>query len=265
MTSGSAEAPRPRSPRTARIATVVAYALLFVPLVTVAALSVMVPDDAGGHRFGFDLYARLIDNPVIGEALWRSVRIAAVVSIVSSVIGGFGALALERERFPGRELLAAATFLPLVMPELVLGLASLIWFSVLRMSLGVVSIVLAHVTFTVSYVVVTVRARLRDFDRSLEEAAADLGAPPVTVFRRVTLPLLAPGVAAGAMMAFTLSFDDFLLSFFTAGVASDTLPMKLYGMIRFGLDREMYALSVLLILATVLGLGLQARLSHPAR
>jgi spermidine/putrescine transport system permease protein len=116
--------------------------------------------------------------------------------------------------------------------------------------LGLQSIALAHVTFAVSYVLVAVRASLRGFDPALIDAARDLGADAWDVHRRVILPLITPGILAGALMAFTLSFDDFLISFFTAGVASDTLPMRLYSLIRFGMSREMYALSALMILVS---------------
>jgi spermidine/putrescine transport system permease protein len=251
--------PRPRSPFVARVVTAAAYALLFVPLLTVVVYSFLMPVDAGdGRHWEWTLawYLRLFESPALGDALLVSLRIAFAVSVLASIVGGLGALALERGNFPGRGALATLTLLPLVLPELVLGLASVIWFSLLRMSLGVHSVILAHVTFAVSYVVVTVRARIRDFDPSLEEAAADLGASPWTIFRRVTLPLMAPGIAAGAMMAFTLSFDDFLISFFTSGVGGDTLPMRLYSMVRFGIDREMYALSSILIGVTVVGLSL---------
>lgn len=248
---------RPRAPLVARVVTWLAFLLMFVPLVTVIVCSFLVPVDGSEGRayvLGWHWYRLLFANEALGAALVVSCKIAALVSVLASVIGGLGALALERGRFPGRDWLATLTLVPLVLPELVLGLASLIWFATLRLSLGVHSIVLAHVTFTISFVVVTVRARLRDFDPSLEEAAADLGAEPRRILSRITLPLALPGVAAGAMMAFTLSFDDFLISFFTGGVGSDTLPMKLYAMIRFGLNREMYALSSLLILATSLAL-----------
>jgi len=128
------------------------------------------------------------------------------------------------------------------------------------LELGIPTLIMGHATFALAYVITIVRARLANFDGSLEEAAADLGATPWVVFRKITLPIIAPGVGAGAMMAFTLSFDDFLISFFTAGVDSDTLPMRLYSMIRFGLNREIYALSSMLILVTTLGIVVSYRL-----
>lgn len=244
---------RPSPHALSYLATLVVYVLLFAPLVAVVAYS-----------FDPDLrwYRRLFENVALKDVLIRSLIVATTTSILSSLIGTAAAIAMERARFRGKALLDLLTVVPLVLPELVMGLASVIWFMTLRLTLGTWSIILAHVTFTVSYVVLTVRARLADFDGSLEEAARDLGATPRQTFRHVTLPLLFPGVLAGAMMSFTLSFDDFLISYFTAGVNSDTLPMKLYSMIRLGVNREMYALSSLLIAVTVLGLALHSWLRH---
>lgn len=243
------ERQRPAPHALSYAATALAFLLLYAPLVAVVVYS-----------FDPDLrwYERLFQNASLGEVLVRSLIVAGVTSIVSSLIGTAAALGLARASFRGKRLLNLLTLVPLVMPELVMGLASVVWFVTLRLTLGLWSVILAHVTFTVSYVVITVRARLADCDPSLEEAARDLGASNWQTMRLVTLPLLFPGILGGAMMAFTLSFDDFLISYFTAGVNSDTLPMKLYGMIRFGVNREMYALSAILIAVTVVGLGLNS-------
>jgi spermidine/putrescine transport system permease protein len=228
------------------LATAAVFALLYAPLAAVVVYS-----------FDPDLrwYERLVHDETLADVLVRSLLVASVTSVLASLVGTAAAIALERARFRGKRLLNLLTLIPLVMPELVLGLASVVWFVTLRLTLGLWSVILAHVTFTVSYVVLTVRARLADFDVTLEEAAKDLGATSWQTFRLVTLPLLFPGILGGAMMAFTLSFDDFLISYFTAGVNTDTLPMKLYSMIRFGVNREMYALSSVLIAVTVLGLA----------
>ena len=137
--------------------------------------------------------------------------------LASTLIGTAAALAIQRARFPGRRALDALTYVPLVMPEIVMGLSLLIWFVALGLRLGTFSVILAHITFSLSYVVITVKSRLADFDLSLEEAARDLGATGWQVFRRVTLPLIWPGILSGALIAFTLSFDDFVVTFFTAG------------------------------------------------
>ncbi len=232
-----------------------AFALLYAPIVTVLVASVVEPE-AGGSRLSLVWYRTLFADEATSAAVTRSLAVAAATALGAAVLGTLGALAIERGRFPGRALLGTLTLMPLAMPELVLGISSLLWFATLRLSLGLHSIVLAHITFAVSYVLVAVRASLRGFDPALIDAARDLGADSWAVHRRVILPLVLPGILAGALMAFTLSFDDFLISFFTAGVGSDTLPMRLYSSIRFGMSREMYALSALLIAASGLSAGL---------
>jgi spermidine/putrescine transport system permease protein len=250
--------PGPAARRIVAGTTALGYALLFAPIVTVVVLSfVFTPAPDAPARFGLEWYQRLFADAELAAALRRSLVVAAATSLLASVLGTLGAIALERGRFPGRTLLDALVTLPLVLPELVLGISSLIWFSVLRLTLGVQSIILAHVTFAVSYVVIAVRASLRGFDPLLVDAAQDLGATRPQVYRRVVLPLILPGIVAGALMAFTLSFDDFLISYFTAGVGSDTLPIRLYASIRFGLNKEMYALSALLIAATTAAVAAQ--------
>lgn len=235
----------------ARVLMWLVYVALFAPLLTVTVYSFLEPLPGGGQVFSTRYYEQLFQNESIAAALWRSFVVASFVAVIAGVIGALGAFAIERGRLPGFALLRGLTLLPLAMPELVLGLSSLLWFVLLQMTLGLHSMVMAHVTFAVSYVVVTVRGRLAEFDRSLEEAAADLGCGFWRTLWLVILPNVWPAVAAGMMMAFVISFDDFLISFFTVGIGSDTLPLKLYSMIRFGLSREMYALSAILVLLTV--------------
>ena len=257
------EKPRPAPHLVAKIITAAAFSLLLMPLLAVVIYSFIAPvPSASGLVWQPSLiwYERLFQDQLIATTLLMSLQVAAITSAIATLLGVAGAIALERGKFPGRHLLSSLTMVPLVMPELVMGLASVIWFACLGLGLGMHTIIIGHVTFALSYVVITVRARLADFDISLEEAAADLGATPAKVFGTVTLPLIAPAIAAGGMMAFTLSFDDFLISFFTAGAGSDTLPMRLYSMIRFGLNREIYALSSLLILATITGMAISYRL-----
>lgn len=229
---------------------VAAFLLLYAPIATVVVASFVEPDGTAFH-WSLTWYRTLFVDAAIATAVERSVAVASATALGAAVLGTVGALAIERGRFPGRGILGALTLLPLAMPELVLGIASLLWFATLRLTLGLHSIILAHITFAVSYVLVAVRASLRGFDPALIDAARDLGATSWQVHARVILPLIAPGILAGALMAFTLSFDDFLISFFTAGVNSDTLPMRLYSLIRFGMSREMYALSALLIAFSV--------------
>jgi spermidine/putrescine transport system permease protein len=138
-----------------------------------------------------------------------------------------------------------------VMPEIVVGVSLLVFFVAASLQLGITTIIIAHVAFTISFVTIVVRARLSGMDPSIEEAAQDLGANPVVTFLRVTLPLILPGVMAGALLAFTLSFDDFVITFFVAGVGSSTLPLKIYSMIRFGVSPTINALSTVVLVATM--------------
>lgn len=224
----------------------VGFVLLYLPLVVVVMDSFwFAPEGWSLHWF-----TRVLSNPTILDALWRSTWIGALSALISTVLGTLAALALVRYRFPGRKLLDLVAYLPLMIPEIVLGLSLLVWFVFLKFTLGTLSILLAHVTFSVSYVVITVKARLFGFDHALEEAAFDLGATPWQTFWRVTFPLLWPGILSGALMAFTLSFDDFLITFYTAGVGSDTLPLKIYSMVKFGISPEISAVSTLMLAVT---------------
>jgi spermidine/putrescine transport system permease protein len=253
MAGGKAmEKPRPAPGAVAITVTVLAFLLLYVPLAVLVVQSFLAPVDGPGSPQGLSLqwYELAFANRAVIDALNMSLWVGLWSTLAATVLGTSAALALERTRFPGRKLLDTITHVPLIMPEIVLGLSMLIWFVLLRITLGSFSIILAHITFSVSYVIITVRARLADFDVSLEEAARDLGAGPWQVFRRVTLPLIFPGVMSGALMAFTLSFDDFLITFFTAGVGSDTLPLKIYSMIKFGVTPEINALSTVMLVAT---------------
>lgn len=245
---------RPPSPRSARLVTVGAFLLLYVPLISMVIYSFIGPSAGPGspNTWTLEWYRRIANNLQVLEAFKMSLWVGVWSTLLSTVLGTSAALAIERYRFPGRRTFDAITHVPLIMPEIVLGLSMLIWFVLLRITLGAFSIILAHITFSVSYVIITVKARLDGFDYALEEAARDLGATPWQTFWRVTFPLIWPGVLSGALMAFTLSFDDFLITFFTAGVGSDTLPLKIYAMIKFGVSPEINALSTLMLGATLL-------------
>lgn len=233
--------------------TLAALLLLYVPLVVLVTYSFLSDLDptTGQRAWTWAWYMKAFSNQTVLEALRVSLWVGFWTTLLATCIGTAAAFAMERYRFFGRTVLDGMIHVPLIMPEIVLGLSMLAWFGLLRLTLGVFSIILAHVTFSVSYVIITVRARLAGFDMSLEEAARDLGASSWQTFRHVTLPLTAPGILSGAVMAFTLSFDDFLITFFTAGVGSDTLPVKLYSMIKFGVSPEINALSTVLIGVTL--------------
>jgi spermidine/putrescine transport system permease protein len=244
---------RPRSPLISKAITVVAFLMLYVPLLALVVYSFLAPVAGPGSPQGWSLewYRRILSNRQVLDSFNMSLYVGLWSTVFSTLLGTMAALAIERFRFPGRKVFDAITHVPLIMPEIVLGLALLIWFVVLRITLGSFSIILAHVTFSVSYVIITVKSRLHGFDDALEEAARDLGASPWQTFWKVTFPLIWPGILSGALMAFTLSFDDFLITFFTAGVGSDTLPLKIYAMIKFGVSPEINALSTLMLGATL--------------
>ncbi len=250
------EKARPRPPLSTVLMTVLAFLILYVPLVALVISSFWVKSvETGETAWTLQWYHSLFANSGIWDVVLRSLWIGFFSTLISTVIGTMASLALERSYFRGKKAFSLLTMIPLVTPEIVLGLSMLIWFVFLRITLGTLSIVLAHITFSVSYVIVTVGARLVDFDLSVEEAAQDLGASRWQTFWRITFPLIWPGILSGALMAFTLSFDDFLITFFTAGVGSDTLPLRLYSMIKFGVSPEINALSTLIIAATLLIVG----------
>lgn len=205
-------------------------------------------------------YSRAFSDPQLLLALRNSVFIGFGTTLFSTVLGTLAALGLRNERFWGRIAFESMLNLPLVLPEIVMGLALLVWFVFLNITLGLFSVVLAHTTFTVSYVTLIILARLKGMDPLLEEAAADLGATPWRTFWKVTFPLLFPAIVSGALLSFTLSFDDFLITFFTAGVGSDTLPVRIYSMMRFGVTPEMNAISSAVLFMTLAAILLLFRL-----
>ncbi|PIR22168.1 MAG: spermidine/putrescine ABC transporter permease PotC [Deltaproteobacteria bacterium CG11_big_fil_rev_8_21_14_0_20_45_16] len=247
------ERSRPSPPWFAQTVTALTFLLLYIPLVVLVIYSFVSIDPANGQAlFSLEWYKQALQDDELRRALNMSLWVGLWSTLGASIIGTATAWALDRFSFPGKQWLDALTLVPLVIPEIVMALSLLIWFVLLKFSLGSISIILAHITFSFSYVVITVRTRLADFDHSLEEAAFDLGATPIQTFGRVSFPLIWPGILSGALMAFTLSFDDFLITFFTAGVGSDTLPIKLYSMIKYGISPKINALSTLILLATII-------------
>ena len=206
--------------------------------------------------FSTEWYGELLRDDTILNALKTSLTVGVIATAIATVIGTLAALALSRHRFRGQTVADSAIYAATVMPEIVVGVSLLVFFVAtlvpLGIELGITTIVIAHVAFTISFVTIVVRARLAGMDRSVEEAAQDLGASPVQTFLRVTLPLILPGVVAGALLAFTLSFDDFVITFFVSGVGSSTLPLKIYSMIKFGVSPVINALSTVVLVTTMI-------------
>jgi len=238
---------------------IVTLALLYAPLLAVAVFSVNA-SRVGTVWKGFTLgwYARLFDNPAILEAARNTLILAVVSTLAATVLGTLLAIAMARFPWPKgiRRVLDFLVYLPVVTPDILFAAALVVAYQFLRAASaafnpGLLTMILAHVTFQIAFVALVVGSRLATLGPTLAEAARDLYATPFYLFRRVTLPLLAPGIAAGAMLAFTLSLDDFVISFFTAGPESTTLPLYIYASLRRGITPELHALSTLIVLATV--------------
>ena len=191
-------------------------------------------------------------------AAGNSLLIALVASLVSTVLGTMAGMAMHRYKL---RLLPVLVLTPIAIPEILMGVSLLIFFVLLNFTLGLVSVALAHIAFCIGFVAIVVRSRLAGIDESLIEAARDCGATPAQAFRHVTLPLIMPGVIAGALMAFTLSIDDFVITFFTAGAGTATLPLQIYSMIKIAVTPEVNAVSTLLMLLTLALIIVASRLS----
>ncbi len=201
--------------------------------------------------FTLDWYRELLKDTSILSALKNSLIVAVVSTFISTIIGTLVAFAMSRFGFPGKRAFDSILYMPIIMPDILMGISLLTFYVLIRFTLGLVSIVVAHVAFNISFVAVVVRARLHGYDRTLDEAAMDLGANPFQTFMKVTFPLILPGVIGGALIAFTLSFDDYLITSFVAGTGSTTLPIKVYSMMKFGVTPSINALSTLILLFTI--------------
>jgi spermidine/putrescine transport system permease protein len=209
--------------------------------------------------FSTQWYARLWNNPEILSAAWRSVWIACVVTVIATVLGTAASIALWRYDFPGKRILQVMLFPPIAIPWLITGTAMLIFFFGVGIGRGTPAVILGHVALALPYVVVVVSARLATFDRALEEAARSLGARPWAVTRAVTLPWIAPGVIAGALFAFAVSFDQFVVSYFLSEPGDTTLPVLIYSAIRKGFTPEINAISTIIIAVSMGVMLLAAR------
>ncbi|HEX2070353.1 MAG TPA: ABC transporter permease, partial [Thermoleophilaceae bacterium] len=203
--------------------------------------------------FTLDYWRAAFADESVNGAMVTSLQLAALATIASTAIGTLMALALVRHQFRGRNASNLLIVLPMATPEIVIGAALLSMFLIYGIGLGFTTLFIAHVMFSISFVVVVVRSRLIGFDRSLEEAAADLGAPPLTTFRTITLPLLAPGIVAAALLAFALSIDDFVISNFNSGT-TETFPLYIFGVSLRGIPVQVNVLAVLLFLVTVVAI-----------
>jgi len=243
-----------------RIWTLLVYLFLFAPIIMVIVMSFSsskystFPIRAWTTKWYGDAFA---DDKII-NALQVSVTVAIISSLIATAVGTMGAIAIVRYRFRMRELTRAYFMSPIIVPEIITGIALLSFATLLSMQSGILLVVIGHVLIGLPFVVTVVSARLYGFDRTLEEAAMDLGANEMTTFRRVTLPLMAPGIIGGLLLAFTVSFDNFLITYMLSGSDVMTIPVHIYSMIRFEFTPKIHAISTVIIFVSIaLVLGTQ--------
>ncbi len=241
------------------------YLFLYLPLAVLSAFSFNASKIAVWRGFTLDWFRLALHDSALIEGTINSLIIASVATILSTVIGTLAGYALWKRRLP---LFAGSLYLSLLTPEIVTGISLLVFFQWIfrhvHMQLGLHTVILAHVSFSLAYVVIVILARLRGFDTALEEAALDLGANEWQVFSRITLPLLFPGVVAAALLCFTVSFDDYVITSLVAGVNSETLPMVIYAMARKGVSPEVNAISMVITVGLGVFILLAGRLESRA-
>lgn len=241
----------------------VIFAFLYIPISVLVGLSF----NEGGlptawTGFSFKWYGALFDNKDILKAAGNTIFVAVISTVLATLLGTLLAVGVEIRRRNGKWL-ETIIFAPMIIPDIVLAIALLSFFSLLGVRMGLHTIIVSHVVFNLAFVCAVVRARLKSFDWSIVEASADLGASTITTLIRVVIPVLMPAIIAGALLAFTLSVDEFIIAFFTAGAgrSSITLPMQIYAMIRFGVTPEINALATIVMTVSVVALALSQRLN----
>jgi spermidine/putrescine transport system permease protein len=239
------------------------FAFLYLPIAVLMVLSLNkagLPTAWGG--VSFEWYGKLFSNEKVLSAAWNSLVVAAFATLISTALGTMLAFGVERAKpNAARDMLL---FAPMIIPDIVLAIALLSFFTLMKFKLGLHSIIMAHVVFNIAFVCAVVRARLKSFDWSLVEASRDLGATAATTFMRITLPLVLPAIIAGALLSFTLSIDEFIIAYFTAGAgqSSTTLPMQIYSMIRFGVTPEINAMATIILFVSFVLVLMAQRLNR---
>ncbi len=236
-----------------RIYTILAFCYIYVPIVVLMVFSFNTMKlNIRWQGFTFHWYDVLFHDQQVMQATSNTMIIAVISTVCATVIGTLAALAMHRYRFPGYTASETIMYIPIVIPEVVMGISLLVLFVMLNFTLGVPTITISHIAFNIPFVALVVRARLHGYDNAIDEAAMDLGANELTTFWRVTLPTIMPGVLSGAMLAFTLSLDDYVITYFTAGPGATTLPLRVFSMVRFMVTPEVNALSTIWVLIVFL-------------
>ncbi|MCB2293630.1 ABC transporter permease subunit [Clostridium algoriphilum] len=227
------------------------FAFLYVPIAIIIMYSFNAAEsNVVFSGFTLDWYTKLFNDDNVITALVNSLTIATLSTAISAIIGTIGAFGLKRYEFKGKGIISFLVYIPIVIPEIIMGISLLVFFSILGIDFGILTLVLAHTTFCIPFVLINVKSRLSGFDLSIEEAAMDLGASKLTVLRTITLPMIFPAIVSGAMLAFALSLDDVIINILLSGPESTTLPIKIFAMLRFGQSPEINALCTIMLLTT---------------
>lgn len=236
-----------------KLHTILVFAFLYAPILVLIIFSFNAgKQTAVWDGFTFAWYTKLFKNELIWSSVKNSLIIAGITTAAATIIGTAAALALARYKFAGDQWLKNLLYLPIIIPEIVMGAALVTFFGVIQFKLSIWTVILAHLAFSVPYVALVVRARLTGWDGSMEEAAQDLGATPLETFFRVTLPLLMPGILSSALLVFTISIDDYVITSFVAGVGSTTLPIQIYSMLKVNVTPEVNAVCTVLLVFTII-------------
>ncbi len=228
------------------------YLFLYLPIFIIILFSFNTSErNIVFEGFTFEWYLKLFDNGVLLNAYGNTLFVGFISTVIATVIGTLASYGMSKYKFKGKGIIDILLYIPVVIPEIVLGISLLAIFNLSNIPMGLTSLIIAHATFSIPFVVFTVNARLAGFDRSVEEAAMDLGAGRIKTFFTVTLPIILPGVISGAFLAFTLSVDDIIISFFTTGPGSNTFPLKVMELTKTGVAPDVYALTTIVFIVTV--------------
>lgn len=245
---------------------VLIYIFLFLPIAIVVLFSFNTSKrNIVFEGFTFRWYGALFQNDGLLQAYGNTLIVGFTSTVIATIIGTLASYGMSKYKFKGKGIIDALLYIPVVIPEIVLGISLLAIFNLSQIPMGIITLIIAHATFSIPFVVFTVNARFAGFDRSVEEAAMDLGAGRIRIFFTVTLPIIMPGVIAGAFLAFTLSIDDIIISFFTTGPGSNTFPLKVMELTKTGVTPDVYALSTIILVITITLVILSQRDSKSAK
>ena len=241
---------------------ILVFIFLFAPIVVLILFSFNTSKmNISFEGFTLEWYKKLFENPTLLDALKNTLIVAFTSTIVSTIIGTISAYGIKKYDFKGKNIINALIYIPVVIPEIVLGISLLCIYTLAKLELGMFTLILSHICFSIPFVIISVRSVLDSLDDNLENAASDLGASPIKIFFKIILPSIMPGILSGAQLAFTLSLDDVVISYFAAGPGSNTLPLYIYSLIKTGITPDVNALISLILLVVFLILTISAFIS----